>query len=375
MGLRIRSWAVLSALLLSGCVDALIVTDDDAGPLDAGVDAAVADAGVDMDTGTADGGACEPAGPAAPGMGPEGPCEVRRPPGRPSACPPDEDSLALSLAFRRVELRLSGEGYDLDGVCSDRLGVAASCSPRTTEAVYDDIDGIDNSWSFLSNGLFAVDPMIQTRYQEELRVGRFAPMVQLEDWNGQSFDEQVSVVLAASARAEGPAGGEPAWEGNDTLFPAAPFYRDDRVTPRTEDARAYVADGLLVANFDEDVPLVLDARDRRLELRLRQAQLTATVSSEGLLSDMILSGRWPVDVAIGSLELMGLCPSASDPVALAQRRTAEGLIERWADIHQERGEEPEIACDAISMQVRFDESVPIRWGDVRAAVFPPTLCE
>jgi len=349
---------------LFGCTDAFIVYAVDAGPDDAGP---LADAGPVQDAGSPDaradaGGGCEPGPPQEMGVGAEGPCELERFPTRPRNCPETESLGAIQLVLHDVDLDDFTVGHDLDAYCSGVAGLPNSCRYQTAQPVPDRDGGRDNSFLSIVEGLLLLQPDFYDEIREAERLGRWLPLVTIEDWNGSPNDDALTITFAVSVRGESTPGEPANFDGTDTFYPNTSLFMSDG-TPLITARDAYVADGTLVMTLPATFPIVLDAMGGRLSLRLSDARLVGQLSPEGLLSNVILAGRWPVDEVVANLDLLGLCETG-DPFIVGARRMAERAIERWADLRVSPSEDGnDFICNAISAQVLWRQSAPAIWGD------------
>jgi hypothetical protein len=180
-------------------------------------------------------------------------------------------------------------------------------------------------------------------------------MVRIEDWNGLANDERVMVTFAVGADVAGR--GLPDWTTGDvTVEPADGFFNAGGM-PLARDLTAYVADGKLVAVIPESLPFDFAAEGRRLSIALRDARLVIGLTPEGP-TDFTVYGRWSVAEATAAVELLAPCPADA-----AIRTAAVNLLNRAADLRSDRTEDGTgLACNAISLALRFTEAHPIRWG-------------
>lgn len=368
-GLRLRYlWALLIAVAPLGCADAELVdidgaTSGDARVRDAGApDAARPDAGPEPrdDAGAPDAGTvCRSSSGLRPGIGVEGTvCEVRRAPERPRSCPPDDRSTSLLRALRRVDLQPAG-GYDLDGHCSTAEGGAQSCEPLTATAAREGMHGADNAFGteiLLFLGL--LDSELEARYAELQEEGFGTPLLQVDDWNGEMNDPDVTVTFIVAIGVEGD--GLAVWDGSDTFIPSDDWY--DAGEPAVVDTNAYVADGRLVAALPDRVPISLPLnRIAEVPLVVQDGKVVARIAPDGSLSDIYLFGRWSIADALDALPALGLCPDAEEYLL----RQATAALTRAADVRlhaAEDGGDPLLPCSAISVQIKWESSAPATLG-------------
>lgn len=346
-------WLYLSLALLIGCTEALIVYERDAGDVevDASVDAG-SDVGVGVDVGPPDAGDPCRGTQDLTGM-PEG-CTLVRPPPRP-LCDETGDVPPFEVGFVMPDFRAS-VGFDLDGYCTVLEGVS-SCSNAMGTIPDSTAAGTDNAFGLIiMEGLRAVAPAIEGEFAASARErGVGVPMVRIEDWNGLANDEQVMVTFAVGADLAG--ADSPDWSAGDVEVEPADGFFNAGGMPLARDLTAYVADGTLVAVIPEALPFDFAAEGRRLSIALRDARLVLGMGPEGP-TDFTVYGRWSVAEATAAVELLAPCPAD-----VTIRTVAANLLGRAADVRSDRTEDGAgLACNSVSLAIRFSEPHRIRWG-------------
>ena len=348
------------ALALGACADAQIVYERDGSvpppPRDAGdgTDAS-RDASEEMDAGDP----CV-SGPPPTGL-PEETCMPARPPSR-TVCDIGGDAGVVEGGFLDPLFRET-DGYDLDGYCTSLDRVPVSCvNPRGTPPDTTSF-GTDNALGLVVvPGLAIVDASLEMRFREAVRRGSGTPMMRVENWNGETEDPEVSVTLAISA---GALEETPDCEATPTLQPANSFF-DASDLPIAVDRTAHVSGGVLVARIPDGQPFTFDLVMSTLRVRLRDGRFTARLDETGRWVDGMLSGRWATADAEEALDALGVCESD-----VLLRMGALSLLAESADTRADPAEDmAELECNAISVAVRFETSVPIPWGERREPVFP-----
>lgn len=365
VGLPLALLRVTLLLALVGCVEAQLVGEQDGGPADMRP----------VDGGPVDAAGMCLSGPAPPdGVSADGTCVLARPPSRPIGCEDTgEDADFIEVALRDPVFGDRMKGYDLDGYCSGAEGTPTGCAPNEDFNAPDPMGGIDNVFGVaLWEGILIIDSTVGDRAAQALENGDLNIMLRIEGWNGQPRDPQVQVTLAASA-ATMPS--PPAWDGSDVFYPAESFFQEgDPERPIAFDDNAYVADGTLVAELPDRIPLGFDTGDRRLDLKLSEPQITMTVLGPAAFSDAVLTGRWSQSEARAAAPLLGLCVDSTDPVIMAQRNAYMSAIDRFADIREESTDtNPSLPCDALSFSIGLT-AYDVSWGAPMALEETAPLC-
>jgi len=353
-------------LLLFGCVEAELVGERDGGTPDAGM----------RDQGPVDAAGMCLSGPAPPdGVSADGTCVLARPPTEPIGCEDPADSLEpIVVALRDPIFGDRMTGYDLDGYCSGAEGEPTGCTPNEDFKAPDPMGGIDNVFGVaLWEGILIIDSSIGARAAAALEAGDLNIMVRIEGWSGEPRDPRVEVTVAvAAATMPSP----PAWDGSDVFQPAESFFEEgDPDRPIAFDDNAYVADGILVAQLPDRIPLGFDTGDRQLELKLTQPRLTMSLLGANAYTDAVLTGRWSQSEARAAAPLLGLCMGSTDPVIQAQRNAYMSAIDRFADIRESSSDtNPALPCDALSFAIGL-RAFDVSWGAPTPLVSSPSLCD
>jgi hypothetical protein len=359
--------ALLRAALivaLAGCVEAQLVGEQDGGPADMRP----------TDQGPVDAAGMCLSGPAPPdGIAAGGTCVLARPPSAPIGCEDTGDMDPIEVALKDPVFGDRMKGYDLDGYCSGAEGTPTGCTPNEDFDAPDPMGGIDNVFGVaLWEGILIIDSSIGDRAEAALEEGKLNIMLRIEGWNGEARDPRVQVTLAASA-ATMPS--PPTWDGADVFQPAESFFQEgDPTRPIAFDDNGYVADGTLVAELPDRIPLGFDTGDRRLDLKLSEPTITMTLLGPSAFSDAILTGRWSQSEARAAAPLLGLCADSTDPVIMAQRNAYMSAIDRFADIREESTDtNPALPCDALSFSIGLT-AYDVVWGAPTTLEETPPLC-
>ena len=310
----------------------------------------------------------------------------RQPPPRPPI--PDDDifigqrTFALRDSLLNQGIMWRQIGYDLDGVqTAGATGFMTQCHPQSGDNPQTDgIDGVDNTFGSalfpLVNGV--VRGLQETAQQAQMQ-GMGMPVLRLSEWNGLANDSRVDVavttaVLSTSADGIGSAppvvnivnprlmllenGMEapgPAWDGMDwTWVRSDTFGGNDLARPAIQDDNAYVANNQLVVRLPT-LELTFPAESVGVAVSLSQAIIVGTLTQDGGLADVTVTGRWSVAALLSTAEAVGLCIGSDQYILL------ETNLDRLADIRRVPPEpgEANLTCDAISVAVTF-QGFPIR---------------
>lgn len=363
-----------------GCTDPKIVSLAPDGAADVGPsDASPRDGALDI--GPSDGDTPDAAAPCGPqpatavGVGPAGDCVVRVLPPRPRECAPDVTTVRIQVALQNGELRPL-EGFDLDGFCTDTVGGAAACTPSDIPRA-DRPLGYDNGWIDTFTDLLLFDSAFESTLVTAQNDGLGVPLILVEGWNGEPFDEEVDVTVLSSVSGTGAAGGAVQWDGGDVFLPSTRWFADG--LPLIRDRNAYVVNGLLVASLPDGVPLFLPYRvGVDYPIVLDEGRFVATLdAATATISDSRFLGRWSLDAAIESLTALGLCDGSVDPMMVGARMMGIKVLTDSADLRLDPvddGGDPLLSCNAISLQATWGGSVPATWGDAVAPTSVTTLC-
>jgi len=310
--------------------------------------------------------------------GPDGApaCSRRLPPERPA---PSDTTTRTSALFAASTLELGGEkdGYDLDGQCT--CPGPGACSPRAQTAATpcDGEGGLDNVLGPETQAALSVLPLEEegraTSGTDYIKRGRNTFFIEIKGYNGTPNDDEVQVGVFASGGLEGlpprdagvdagPDSG-PRFDGNDTwtvdrdsVIGQGPFQA------RIEDAKAYVRDGLLVAQLDLDLSVGL------LRAKAKESILSAKIVKDGArlrLEDGIVAGRLKSGDLLVAFEKMRSPLSTSNAHLCrddlvyqeAKRRICAAL-----DVATTRADDSKgVKCGAISLALKF-AAVPAKTG-------------
>ena len=382
MDLRVRVALVLQPSLLACTL--LACTEPDIRPRDAALDAsAEVDASEDADAfiPLPDNG-CTPGPPLTPARKPDGEaCTSNRWPNRPRTCPDLPSLPEFTVAL--VDVRFNPPErlfYDLDSTCSiDAGGMPFACVPDATasRAPRDESNGSDNAAGFFLPFLDAATSGTSTTVEEELddsiRRGSLAPMLRIEGWNGGSFDESVIVEFTGSAGVQGAPlddRGVPTreWAVDDTLLRSQDFYTSEAEPLFIADG--YVAEGKLVVELGDALPIRLDASEFRLEVDASSAFIVGNLlmtPSGPRLSDVTIGGRWPFARVQRLIDNLLGCTLFADEIV--------DMLRAAQDITANPDEDGmDFPCNALTIQFAFLNGIPVQWGPVTELANPPNLC-
>lgn len=292
---------------------------------------------------------------------------------------PDGDALPPTVfVLREVSLLDDGSrGWDLDARCtyppmSPATEWEHECAPTNAMGNHvRDLPGCrDDAYATEVAATFGpLGAGLEAALRQSMNDGVGPLLVRITEWTGDPDDPNVVVEIAPVAFGV-PLGGVRGdlvlWDGQDTFNTFAGSVAMDGLALLRDEA-AYVAQGVLVARFEEDPVFSMRGRDRSLTLRLTEALLTMRIGGDGDgPSDIALTGRWPVDDVLAELDAAGLC--RGDPLRVA----AEIRVRDSADVRERSrgGAGMDAACEALSISLGF-EAAPGLWGDVLEPDTPP----
>ncbi|WP_236515124.1 hypothetical protein [Sandaracinus amylolyticus] len=282
-------------------------------------------------------------------------------------------------------------GHDLDGLCTDPLMNDTAECRTTTGPVLDGLGGIDNATSRVLAGTRILWPTwlaeAQAFARERMREGDVVPVMRIRGWSGEPDDARVEVWVAGSVDVlhedtPAPDGGvleddpsrpDPAWDGTDRAYVADGYFSvGDIGMPLIGDDDAYVAGGTLVARIPDRAPFDVAARSTGGVARmvLTDARFVGAIAADGTRFDRaMVIGRWGRNDLLGYLEDVGICPS--DPDFAPLRVSIEQALDLRSDPSSTG---PDLACDAISIALPFEATVPVQFGGLVRGEFSPTGC-
>lgn len=301
-------------------------------------------------------------------------CALARPPSEPIGCDDSTENVdPIMVALKDPVFGDRMRGVDFDGYCSGAEGQPNGCTPNEDYDAPDPMGGIDNIFGVaLWEGILIIDSSIGDRAAAALEQGELNVMLRIEGWSGEPRDPRVEVTLGvAAATVPSP----PLWDGADVFQPAESFFQEgDPTRPIARDDNAYVADGILVAQLPDRIPLGFDTGDRQLELKLTQPRITMSLLGPTAFTDAVITGRWAQSEARAAAPLLGLCADSTDPVIVAQRNAYMSAIDRFADIRESSSDtDPTLPCDALSFAIGL-RAYDVTWGDPTPLVSSPPLC-
>jgi hypothetical protein len=364
-------------------------------PADGGALAEAGDSG-DGDGGDADSASDDAAAP--PPDAAEAVCTTVNPPARPASDDPsDAGDQTFSVAMRSLDMgvRRNGSppplyGYDLDHVFTCCDASPESCEPPVAGGRHcDEPGGRDNSGGALISSFASIAGAAfnQDTITQSLEQGVYSLLMQVEHYNGQPNDNQVTVAIYASDGIEpAPDGGpRPAkWDGTDV------WTLDERfvlggidatpVLPSHYDTNAYVADGVIVVSVN--FPLYLgSASIPTLVVALSGGAITAnvvpTTNPDGTpgyhLEAGQIVGRWRVAKLLGALTALTL---GNSPICRGTPvyGNLKSQICQASDIATDpTRDNAGAACDALSVAFGFTAD-PARLGPVVPAMVLASAC-
>lgn len=297
-------------------------------------------------------------------------CNPKRPPSRPAAT--DTTTKArFVVAADMLELGKADEGYDLDGLCT--CPDKPACTVTATTPVRCDADGgVDNS---LGPETLAVLVLLPTSGgirpgsgTDLIRAGNNNFFIEVRGYNNTDNDDEVQVAVLGAGALETVDGGGPdagpRFDGQDTWSVDRDSVLGQQTAPpfeaRVVDSRAYVRDGLLVANLD------LDLRVGLIYAKFRESVVTARIvrdAGQVRLADGVVSGRIRGGDVLASMQTLKSPLSNSylcrnEPVYLeAKRRICAALDLAATSANDGKGQ----ACEATSFTIVFSAK-PAKMG-------------
>ena len=306
----------------------------------------------------------------------------------PSSIPGQDDSATFIVAVRTIDLGDSEAGnlenfrevgYDLDGVCTGQAGEGAGCRAPSwpTNDHPDGPGGEDNA--------FATEVIATLRARRaasltllanaSAETGAVAMVFRIKGYNAQSVDGQVDVAVYAGTTdpspGEGAVGEPPSWDGvsewlafEETLVNSGSSV-DPTDRPKYHDAKAFVKDGTLVAQFDE----VLTGAGL-----LSKVVLTARIDTNEtpwVLKDGIFASRFKINEVLRVADRYK-DTSTNGPLCTDSPNYHERFKQpvcRAVDISASN--DPSARCDAISWAWKIKETRPAKFIGVTS--LPPYI--
>lgn len=334
---------------------------------DAGVDATLADGGVDarleLD-------ARIPDSRVDPDVGV--PSCAKRPPRRRDLMD-GESEATVTFALRDIVFdqgdRWGEIGYDLDDRCTLAPTDEVLCVSPTGETVLDADGGVDNVFGQRISPLLTLyDPTFQEQARAAMEAGQ-SILVMIDGWNGSDDDPVVSVTVAQVAGVEG--GDEPAWDGDDRWLRSADSYVGLEALPLIFDDVAYVSDGVLVARLPDRRAITWPwLEGNRFETTLIQSFMTGRLSADRQrLEEVRFVGRQPRLELDEALELAGICGGTAIAAILA------GELDAAMDVRDPVGSgSPGAVCNSISLAFELTGHRALAGPIVAPSPPEPTIC-
>jgi hypothetical protein len=295
-------------------------------------------------------------------------------PSEPSLAAHIDGSIEFVVAVRAFDLgdldgseRFRSMGYDLDGKCTGQ-GQGSSCIKPTwaTAEDRDDPQGRDNSYGAQLYALRADGGSSGTESgNTSIDSGLITSVFRVKGYNGTSLDPEVEVaVYGATMNGGGTTEARPKWEGED-VWAAHTQWLDPEGTaeysverPKYYDAKAYVNNSILVAQFDQYfVPV----------MTLSQVKLTARIvwkDERWFLVDGTTAGRAKTDEILWTVGFLRdpdtrgfVCTDSPN------YQTYKQSICSASDISYAGPDDGSAPCDATSWAWKF-EAEPARLSGV-----------
>jgi len=293
-----------------------------------------------------------PTGPSDAGADTLDPCSSDNVPAAPAsevdAGAPDRD---LLFVMTGVDFGLDGGlpfGVNLDTRCTCP-GPSACNRPPDAPPICDEPNGVDNAAKRVFTALRTLE--VEKTVNETLQVGGPGALLRVRDYNGQANDPNVTVALYGSLGVEGSLTGGPLDRFRvDTTTVAG----ENVEAPKNETSRAWVKDSVLVASIGAELRLGGANGQPPLATELSAGYIIAKIDERGTLSGVI-SGRWELKKALGSLQLFRL-PGTTEPMCADSGvfQSIRALMCGAADITAKvEVQDKNVACDALSVQVGF----------------------
>jgi hypothetical protein len=344
-----------------------------------------ADSGPPMDVFVVD------SGPDAHDAGKEAgpnPCPDFEPPAAPAADDPsDAGDQSFVVAVHTIDFGVADAGtaglvgYDLDKVYTCCEAGPESCGAAVTGATHcDESSGRDNAGGDLISSLALVDPsqFSTATISQRLQVGTYSILLQIQHYNGQANDTQVTASLYGSIGVESDAGA--LWNGTDQWIIDDSFVVSPDASPLVPvdfDTAAYVADGTLVIHVTFPISLG-NSNTSTFTINLTAGVITGNIVSAGngtySLTGGNIAGRWNITQLLSSLQtvyvtgLGPVCPGSST------YNFVKSEICKYADIMTDPTKDLSGAtCDALSLGIGFTAD-PALLGDVGAGAVKMALC-
>jgi hypothetical protein len=267
-------------------------------------------------------------------------------------------------------------GYDLDDKCTGE-GQGASCiEPSWASADHEDGPaGRDNAMGgaayVINQAMAGSGTQLVNRTAQ---IGELTMVIRIKGYNGTGADDGVDVAVYSATTASGSSAMGPAWDGSDHWAAFTPWLKplpdgDGGTTysldqPLYEDLKAYVTDGVLVADFD---PLLVGAAT----YHLGKAHITGLLQKSGSAWSLVngtVAGRLAIDDALSGLEFTENPPICKSSVLYP---AAKALVCSYADIRFAGPDDRSSPCDAASWAWHFEAEAAVLDGIDLSALTRP----
>jgi hypothetical protein len=297
------------------------------------------------------------------------PCPHARWPGPPDASEPGTQA-EHTLAFRHayfstatVDGGVPDFGYDLDMKCTTDQASASCAGPVIT----DDSNGRDNASISLMGTLSAITQgaVDDTVVNATIEAGQFTVILRLlglQSIVNQQSSTGLSLGVQASPGLQN--GGTPVFDGTDRWLVAS----EDCQSPTTNVPypinQAYVNNGVFVSTATSTINLRIllpstNAVSGTLLVKLSHPVLTGTLAQTDAgvaMNDGLIAGRWNADdmlAALADLTAPGNVPVCDYLQGNAYKSVLSAVCAA-RDIDTTGTDDGKIACDGISVAIRFD---------------------
>jgi hypothetical protein len=319
-------------------------------------------------------------------------CTVKRPPPKSPNAPNGQDGKRYAVVVNQASLDAKTTdplGFDLDNACTCEGDKPSCTNPKAlpdapgTGSQCDRPGGVDNQASALFSDAVISLVLGENALRAAVAAGRFAPILQISDWNGTPDDSEVRVDFFSGVDRRGSTSSTDAGTndgGRDDASPDAnleggtsdsvqgwTIHREGVVSEGgafaslTNFGKGYVAQGRLVVTSNSSYPILFRTQfgDKPTDIRTSQILLVApTLVAEirkttgGVtLTNGVIAARWSLQAALRLVAAQNNCKP--NPVYESFRTQLCSA----ADIRLATSPlDPSAACDAISFTMAFGAS-------------------
>jgi hypothetical protein len=323
-------------------------------------------------------------------------CGVKRPPPKSPTAPNGQDGKRYAVVVNQASLDAKTTdplGFDLDNACTCDGDKPSCTNPKAlpgapgTGSQCDRPGGVDNQASTLFSDAVIGLVLGENALRSAVAAGRFAPILQISDWNGTPDDSEIRVDFFSGVERRGgisstdagmdagtnnggrDASGEDASiEGGKTgELEGWTIHREGVVAEGgafaslTNFGKGYVTQGRLVVESNSSYPILFRTQfgDKPTDIRTSQILLVAPTlvaeirkTANGVtLTNGVIAARWSLQ---GALRLVA---AQSDCKASPVYDSFRAQLCSAADIRLATSPlDPSAACDAISFTMAFGGS-------------------